>query len=181
MAHLSAPIDPESECESRPLLRIDTYGLEHRRVDHSATAELDPSGLGACAATVAQADSAGDLELRRRFGEREVRRRNREWMPAPKYAPVKVSMVPARSAKLMSRSTDEPFNLVEDRRCAVRQACRGGSNVPGMTAYTGGSCDCIRRIWNRRRVRLEAEPCRALPRRGRRCPTSRAPDEPAGC
>ena len=34
--------------------------------------------------------------------------RSRLWMSGPKYAVVKVSMVPARSAKLMPRSTTSP-------------------------------------------------------------------------
>ena len=63
MAHLSAPVDPETERESRPFLRVDTDRLEDCGIDHPATSELYPAGPRAGSATFSSADGACDLEF----------------------------------------------------------------------------------------------------------------------
>ena len=108
VAHLGQPVDAEAEGEPRPDFGVDADGREDGRVDHAAPAELDPAGVRAGAAPLAQADRAGDLELGGRLGEREIGRAQAGLHPRPKYASVKTWIVPARSPNVMSRSTTRP-------------------------------------------------------------------------
>src|SRR5438445_3075770 len=66
------PLEPEAEREALPFLRVVADGLEHVRVDHPATAELDPAREGADTTSLAVAEDAAHGQLRRRLGVGEV-------------------------------------------------------------------------------------------------------------
>ena len=74
VTHLGQPVDAEAEGEARPHVGVDPDRGEDGGVDHAAPAQLDPARVRAGAAALAEAEGAGDLELGRRLGEREVRR-----------------------------------------------------------------------------------------------------------
>src|SRR3954454_18826311 len=65
-------LDPEPEREALPFVRVEADGAEHIGVDPAGAAHLDPAGLLAHRAASTVAEEAGDVELDRRFGEREV-------------------------------------------------------------------------------------------------------------
>src|SRR3569833_4239518 len=67
VAELEGPLDAAAEGEAGELLRVDTAGGQHPRVDHAAATPLDPARAGAVL-------GEPDVELRRRRGEREVGR-----------------------------------------------------------------------------------------------------------
>src|SRR5262249_54872510 len=63
-----------AEREALPFGRVEVDVAEHVRVDPAGAAHLDPAGVLADGAALARADEAGDVELDRRLGEREVAR-----------------------------------------------------------------------------------------------------------
>ena len=173
--------------KAKPLhsLGVDADRLEHRGVEHPAAAELDPPGLRAGAAARAPADRAGDLELRRRLGEGEVARpQPRRRCRGRSTRRVKVSIVPARSAKVIPRSTTRPSIWWK-----VDEVARVGRVAP--VAAPGHHRVDRQRVMRRppppsggsgsARCGCAARPSRARPGRRRRCPTGRAPGGPAGC
>src|SRR5688500_10631630 len=66
------PVYPESECESRVLLRIPARLLEHVGIHAAAAAYFDPAGLLAGAAPLALAEIAGHVHLGGGPGEGEI-------------------------------------------------------------------------------------------------------------
>src|SRR5262245_53262432 len=71
-AHHRDPVDPEPEGEAGVALGIDADRLENGGMNHAGAAELEPPGLLAGAAALAEADPARDVELAPRLDEREV-------------------------------------------------------------------------------------------------------------
>ena len=67
------PVDAEAPCETRPFFRVDAAVSEDVGMHHSASAELNPTGL-ATDPTTGRAERTGDLELGTRFREREETR-----------------------------------------------------------------------------------------------------------
>src|SRR5262245_27986496 len=65
-------VDAKPERESGELFRIYTHTLEHVRMDHSAAAQLDPSGPLADSASRPAAHKTAEVELRGGLGERKV-------------------------------------------------------------------------------------------------------------
>src|SRR5436190_2204829 len=63
VAHQGQAVDAEAECEARPIIGIDVARTKHVGMHHAAPTELKPRTIGPL-----------DVELRRWFGEREVRR-----------------------------------------------------------------------------------------------------------
>src|SRR5690242_13110687 len=67
-------VDAPAEGEAGVLLAVVLHVAEDFRIDHAGAADLDPAGLLARAAALAAAEHAGEIDLRRRLGEREERR-----------------------------------------------------------------------------------------------------------
>ena len=65
-------LDTHTECISRVFLAVDTAELEHVRVYHTATEDLNPSSVLAEGATLTATDVTADVHLGTWLGEWEV-------------------------------------------------------------------------------------------------------------
>ena len=121
MAILGDAVDAEPEGEARPLLGVEAARREHVRVDHAAAAQLDPPPSGVDMSNSADGSVNGKYDGRRRV----VR-------SSPNSAFTNASMVPARSANVMSRSTTRPSIWWNTGRC-VASAVSWRNIWPGAT------------------------------------------------
>jgi hypothetical protein len=74
MAHLSAAIYAKTECEARPLIRIDANSLKHGGVNHSTTTKFNPARLRTRSTPFSMANCARDLKLSGGFSEGKIGR-----------------------------------------------------------------------------------------------------------
>ena len=102
---------------------------EHRRVQHAAPAELDPSGERARATPLTVADRAGDLELSRGLGEGKVARTQSRADVRTEVGAGEGLDHPGEVAEGYPSIDDETFDLVKAVRGGLRRACRGDSSA----------------------------------------------------
>src|SRR6185295_17156822 len=68
------PIDSQPECEPREFLRIDADLFQYVWMNHSASAQFNPTRTLAHSASGASADITTEVDFRRRLGEWKIRR-----------------------------------------------------------------------------------------------------------
>ena len=96
---------PKPKREALPFFGVDAAVAQHVRVNHPAAAELQPRTVG-----------AGDVELGRRLGEREVRRTEAGLDLTTEEGTHELVHRAGEIAQRDASIDDETFDLVEGRK-----------------------------------------------------------------